>query len=129
MRKYFQLFTLGFLVVAGSSFPARAESGDSLIKKGYKVSQLTTNKAGKLGWNLNKDGTTFFCGMKNVGMIKNGKNGMVSFTSSGRVVKLDKATVLKSLGWKELPEAMPDYVDLKAGRITGRVVSGCRKIS
>ncbi|WP_422369728.1 hypothetical protein [Hoeflea sp.] len=116
-----------FLILCGLSAPASAANLDGLVGKGFDVSKLTTNRAGKLGWKLSKGGETYFCRMKNFGVIRNG-NGLISFTSGGRTVKIDKQTYLNSLGRKEMPKGTPDYVDLKSGRVDGKVAGRCSKM-
>lgn len=116
-----------FSFFCGLSVPASAANLDGLVSKGFAVSKLTKNSAGKLGWNLTKGSESYFCRMKNFGVITNG-NGLIAFTAAGRTMKVDKQTYLKSLGRKEMPKGIPDYVDLKSGRIDGKVAGRCSKV-
>ncbi|CUX13578.1 conserved hypothetical protein [Agrobacterium deltaense Zutra 3/1] len=58
-------------------------------------------------------------------MAYSGKNGMVSFTSAGRMISLDRNTVEKRLGGSL---NLPKYEDLKAGRLRTDDVGSCRKL-
>lgn len=127
MKKHFQWLSLTLYALAMAPGVAQAESFDSLVKKGYKISGLSKSKGGNPGWKLTKDREVFFCGMKGVGVMKHGRNGLIMFSASGRTITLDKETYLNGFGWKEMPKGTLDYADIKAGRITGRVVKNCLK--
>ncbi|WP_323689943.1 hypothetical protein [Rhizobium sp. AN64] len=91
------------LAVAFLSLPlvAQAASFRELSGQGYKVGALSSNKAGIRGWNLSRGSDRYFCEMRAT-MAYSGKNGMVSFTSAGRMITLDRATVEKKAG--QFPE-------------------------
>lgn len=114
------------LAVAFLSLPvvAQAASFKELSGQGYKVGALTNNKAGNQGWNLSKGSDRYFCEMRAT-MAYSGKKGIVSFTSAGRLIKLDRATVEKKVGGSL---DLPQYEDLKAGRLRADDVGSCRKL-
>lgn len=85
------LLAVAFL---SSPFAAQAASFKELSGQGYKVGTLSSNKAGIRGWNLSKGSDRYFCEMRAT-MAYSGKSGMVSFTSAGRMITLDRATVEK----------------------------------
>lgn len=114
------------LAVAFLSLPlaAQAASFKELSGQGYKVGALSSTKAGIRGWNLSRGSDRYFCEMRAT-MAYSGKNGMVSFTSAGRMITLDRATVEKRLGSSL---NLPKYEDLKAGRLRADDVGSCRKL-
>jgi hypothetical protein len=92
---------------------ASAESFPSLAKQGYSVGQLGRGKSGGLGWVVSKGGKQFFCRMR-ASLAYVGKKDMVSFTTSGRMITLDRAVYEASLGGPD--PTLPQLADLKAGR-------------
>ncbi len=115
------------LAVAFLSIPvvAQAASFKELSGQRYKVGALTNNRAGNQGWNLSKGSDRYFCEMRAT-MAYSGKKGIVSFTSAGRLIKLDRATVEKRVGGSL---DLPKYEDLKAGRLRADDVGSCRKLT
>lgn len=115
------------LAVAFLSIPvvAQAASFKELSGQDYKVGALTNNRAGNQGWNLSKGSDRYFCEMRAT-MAYSGKKGIVSFTSAGRLIKLDRATVEKRVGGSL---DLPKYEDLKAGRLRADDVGSCRKLT
>lgn len=115
------------LAVAFLSIPvvAQAASFKELSGQGYKVGALTNNRAGNQGWNLSKGSDRYFCEMRAT-MAYSGKKGIVSFTSAGRLIKLDRATVEKRVGGSL---DLPKYEDIKAGRLRADDVGSCRKLT
>jgi hypothetical protein len=121
----FSLFSsLIAVALLGSPVVAQAASFKELSGQGYKVGALSSNKAGIRGWNLSKGSDRYFCEMRAT-MAYSGKNGMVSFTSAGRMISLDRSTVEKRLGGSL---NLPKYEDLKAGRLRADDVGSCRKL-
>ncbi|MFK0205406.1 hypothetical protein [Agrobacterium sp. NPDC090283] len=113
------------VALLGSPVVAQAASFKELSGQGYKVGALSSNKAGIRGWNLSKGSDRYFCEMRAT-MAYSGKNGMVSFTSAGRMISLDRNTVEKRLGGSL---NLPKYEDLKAGRLRADDVGSCRKLT
>ncbi|WP_112816214.1 hypothetical protein [Ensifer sp.] len=101
---------------------ARAESLAQLEKQGYKVSKLTKNKAGSQGWVASNGDKRFFCRM-NVSIAVVSKKELVSITTAGRLIKLDRATFEASLGGPD--PSLPLWSDLQAGRVKAPHVKGC----
>lgn len=125
MTARFSLFSsLIAVALLGSPVVAQAASFKELSGQGYKVGALSSNKAGIRGWNLSKGSDRYFCEMRAT-MAYSGKNGMVSFTSAGRMISLDRNTVEKRLGGSL---NLPKYEDLKAGRLRADDVGSCRKL-
>ncbi len=125
MTARFSLFSsLIAVALLGSPVVAQAASFKELSGQGYKVGALSSNKAGIRGWNLSKGSDRYFCEMRAT-MAYSGKNGMVSFTSAGRMISLDRSTVEKRLGGSL---NLPKYEDLKAGRLRADDVGSCRKL-
>ncbi|MBB4402286.1 MULTISPECIES: hypothetical protein [Rhizobium/Agrobacterium group] len=125
MTARFSLFSLLIAVaLLGAPVVAQAASFKELSGQGYKVGALSSNKAGIRGWNLSKGSDRYFCEMRAT-MAYSGKNGMVSFTSAGRMISLDRNTVEKRLGGSL---NLPKYEDLKAGRLRTDDVGSCRKL-
>lgn len=126
MTARFSLFSsLIAVALLGSPVVAQAASFKELSGQGYKVGALSSNKAGIRGWNLSKGSDRYFCEMRAT-MAYSGKNGMVSFTSAGRMISLDRNTVEKRLGGSL---NLPKYEDLKAGRLRADDVGSCRKLT
>ncbi|CUX38838.1 MULTISPECIES: hypothetical protein [Agrobacterium] len=126
MTARFSLFS-SLIAAALLALPvvAQASSFKELSGQGYKVGALSSNKAGIRGWNLSKGSDRYFCEMRAT-MAYSGKNGMVSFTSAGRMISLDRNTVEKRLGGSL---NLPKYEDLKAGRLRVDDVGSCRKLA
>lgn len=126
MTARFSLFSsLVAVALLGLPVVAQAASFKELSGQGYKVGALSSNKAGIRGWNLSKGSDRYFCEMRAT-MAYSGKNGMVSFTSAGRMISLDRNTVEKRLGGSL---NLPKYEDLKAGRLRADDVGSCRKLT
>lgn len=113
------------MALLGLPVVVQAASFKELSGQGYKVGALSSNKAGIRGWNLSKGSDRYFCEMRAT-MAYSGKNGMVSFTSAGRMISLDRNTVEKRLGGSL---DLPKYEDLKAGRLRADDVGSCRKVT
>ncbi|UXT22826.1 hypothetical protein FY140_19185 [Agrobacterium tumefaciens] len=125
MTARFSLFSsLIAVALLGAPVVAQAASFKELSGQGYKVGALSSNKAGIRGWNLSKGSDRYFCEMRAT-MAYSGKNGMVSFTSAGRMISLDRNTFEKRLGGSL---NLPKYEDLKAGRLRADDVGSCRKL-
>ena len=125
MTARFSLFSsLIAVALLGLPVVVQAASFKELSGQGYKVGALSSNKAGIRGWNLSKGSDRYFCEMRAT-MAYSGKNGMVSFTSAGRMISLDRSTVEKRLGGSL---NLPKYEDLKAGRLRADDVGSCRKL-
>lgn len=113
---------LSMLAVPGVS---RAESFSRLAGQGYSVGPLAQGRSGGLGWVLSKGEQQFFCRMR-VSQAYVGRNGMVSFTSSGRMIKLDRATFEAAIGGPD--PSIPRLEDLKAGRLRPENVGSCAPV-
>jgi len=74
-----------------------AESYLNLLKQGYSAGKLVPGKSGNLGWVLSNGDQKFFCCL-NAGVAYAGKKEMVGFTTSGRMIKLDRAVFEASIG-------------------------------
>ena len=74
---------------------------------------------------LSKGDQQFFCRMR-VSQAYVGRNGMVSFTSSGRMIKLDRATFEAAIGGPD--PSIPRLEDLKAGRLRPENVGSCAPV-
>lgn len=122
MMKNISKFYLSFIACVILSAPTNAASYTSLEKKGYIIGPLTKGKSGKLGWFMKKGDVRYFCKSK-VSMALVGSKGLVSFTTSGRQLKLDRKTFEKTASIKGLPQLS----DIKAGRVTKREVGRCSK--
>lgn len=110
---------IGFALMPG---PAKAESLAQLEKQGYKVSKLTKNRAGLHGWIASNGDKRFFCRM-NVSIAVVSKKELVSITSAGNLVKLNRATFEATLGGPD--PSLPLWSDLQAGRVKAPHVKGC----
>lgn len=104
---------------------ANAESFTSLGRQGYAVGPMGQGKSGGLGWVVSKGGSKFFCRLK-ASMAYSGQNGMVSFTTSGRMIKLNRAVFESSIGGHDA--TIPQFSDLKSGRVRPGDVGPCSKI-
>ncbi|UNZ49446.1 MULTISPECIES: hypothetical protein [Agrobacterium] len=114
------------MVLLGLPATAHAASFHELSAQGYKASTLASNKAGVLGWTLSKGNSRYFC-RGELGVAYSGKNGMVSFSSSGRMITLDRKAFEKYMGGRDAN--LPRYEDLKAGRPRPDDVGPCQKLS
>ncbi len=101
---------------------AQAESYSVLAKQGYATGKLSRGKSGAWGWVVGNGEKKFFCRM-NVASAYVNKKEMVSFTASGRMLKIDRATYDRALGG---PDPNKPYLkDLQAGRVKAADVGGC----
>ena len=115
------------LVIAGALIPlihpveARAESFSELTAKGATVGKMTRNPAGLSGWVVTSNGKTYFCKW-NVSIAIVDAKTLVAFTSSGRMVKLDRG--LRKIDWRT------GQVDAKARGFEERSPAsvGCRAV-
>lgn len=122
---------IGFVFALAVSFAATVEVASaatfqSLVSQGYKSGGLVQNKAGIQGWLLKKGNDSVFCRM-NVSLVYVGKNGMASFTTGGRMIKLDKKTYMDYLNITDDP-TIPHLEDLKAGRPRPEDVGSCSPV-
>ncbi|MCX2725092.1 hypothetical protein [Roseibium salinum] len=121
--KRFALLSLSLAVFTGvSGQTAWAASYKNLASKGYKISKLTRSPSGSMGWYLTGEGKKYFC-LLNVGVVYIGETGMGIFTSSGRLIEVDRATYHKHQGVSKTDA--PQMSDLKAGRVRPRDVGVC----
>jgi hypothetical protein len=117
-------FVLGALTVglALKAGPASAESYQGLLKKGYTVGKMSQSKSGSLGWVLTgKDGKQF-CESR-VGLAVVDKKTLVGFTSSGRMITVNRAVFEASIGGPD--PSLPLLSDIKAGRVGPQHVGFC----
>lgn len=123
----FQFIRLTAVLLAMLAVPglSRAESFSRLAGQGYSVGPLAQGRSGGLGWVLSKGDQQFFCRMR-VSQAYVGRNGMVSFTSSGRMIKLDRATFEAAIGGPD--PSIPRLEDLKAGRLRPENVGSCAPV-
>ena len=126
IEKLFQFAFILALSFGSTIYPADAADFRSLISNGYKIGGLSQSKSGSQGWVLKKGKDTFFC-RANVSLVYVGKNGMASFTSSGRMIKLDKETYLNSMNMTH-DDTIPRLEDLKAGRPRPEDVGSCTSV-
>lgn len=119
--------SLSLLIAVVYATPAAADAFDRLVDKGYAVSKLSQGKSGLKGWYLTKKGEPrMFCRM-DVSMAINGKN-YIGFTTADREVGINGPTYREYLAARGAkPDPMPQYSDLKAGRVDGRWVGACSK--
>ncbi|MFK0272816.1 hypothetical protein ACIQUG_04040 [Ensifer sp. NPDC090286] len=122
---HISLKRLAAAAVSGLAFVpgiAQAESYSALTKQGYTTGKLARGKSGAWGWVVGNGERTFFCRL-NVASAYVNKKEMVSFTASGRMLKIDRATYDGALG---LPDPNKPYLkDLQAGRVKPADVGGC----
>jgi hypothetical protein len=104
---------------------ASAESFSKLAGQGYAVGPLGQGRSGGLGWVLSKGDKKFFCRMR-VSAAYRGRDGMVSFTSSGRMIAVDRATFEAAIGGPD--PTIPRLEDLKAGRVKPANVGSCAPV-
>lgn len=112
------------VLVACTALPTESQAAKykSLTSKGYKTGKLTKNQAGMMGWYVAGEGKKFFCKMK-VSQVYIGSTKMAQFTSSGRMITLNRKAFHESLGVKSLD--LPQLKDLKAGRPRPQDVGYC----
>jgi len=104
---------------------AQAESFSKLARQDYAVGKLTRGKSGAYGWIVSNGSKRFFCRL-NVSLAYVNKKEMVSLTSSGRIVKLDRATFEASIGGHD--PSIPQWSDLQAGRPKPADVGSCAPV-
>lgn len=104
---------------------AHAESFSKLARQGYAVGKLTKGKAGGYGWVLSDGSNRFFCRL-NVATAYVNEKEMVSITSSGRLVKVDRATYEEAIGGHD--PSIPQWSDLQAGRVEPAHVGSCSPV-
>jgi len=101
---------------------AQAESFSKLARQGYSVGKLTKSKAGNYGWIVSDGSKRFFCRL-NVSTAYVNEKEMISLTSSGRIVKVDRATFEEAIGGHD--PSIPQWSDLQAGRVEPAHVGSC----
>ena len=74
-----------------------AESFSKLTQQNYAIGKLTKGKAGGYGWVVSNGNTRFFCRL-NASLAYVNQKEMMSILSSGRTIKLDRATFEASIG-------------------------------
>lgn len=114
---------LAAVVVLSIGGAAQAASYASLVSQGYETGALTKNRAGIQGWTVRKGESAYFCRMA-AGMAYVGRTGLVSITSSGRRIKIDRAVWEASRGGAD--PSLPQLSDLEAGRLRPQDVGACR---
>ncbi|OLP57154.1 hypothetical protein BJF92_06395 [Rhizobium rhizosphaerae] len=123
MKKiYRNLAILSTLVSVMLPLEANAESFSQLTANGATVSKMTENQAGLAGWFVTSNGRKYFCKL-NVGLAIADAKTLVSFTSSGRMVKVDRVTYENHVGGPD--KSMPTLSDLKNGRLRPSDVGQC----
>lgn len=112
------------VLIACAAFPTESQAAKykSLKSKGYKTGKLTKNQAGLMGWYVSGEGKRFFCKMK-VSQVYIGSNKMAQFTSSGRMITMNREAHHKYIGAKSMD--LPQLKDLKAGRPRNQDVGYC----
>ena len=115
---------LGGLCLAAAAVPgvAHAASYSDLVAQGYRTSTLTKSRGGSPGWIVSGGGKKYFCRL-GASVVLSGKNGMVSITSSGRQIRLNKSAYEKATGGSDA--SLPHLENLKAGRPRPRDVRSC----
>lgn len=111
------------LLAVGLPGVAHAATYTSLVGDGYETSKMVESPGGSRGWYLAKGDDRYFCKM-NVSMVQGGPTGIASFTSSGRMLPLDKATVE---GMGATLSDFPRLSDLEAGKPPVDAVGGCSR--
>lgn len=119
------LAAIAFLALVLPATQGHAESYPKLIEQGYKTSTMTRGASGSFGWKVSNGEKKYFCRLK-ASTAYVGSTGMVSLTSSGRQIKLDRKTFDSQIGG---PDAnIPQLADLKAGKPKDRNVGVCSPI-
>ena len=95
---------------------AQAESYATLTKQGYATGKLSRGKSGAWGWVVGNGEKTFFCRL-NVASAYVNKKEMVSFTATGRMLKIDRATYDDALGGPCLLYTSPSPRDKRQSRM------------
>ncbi|OWV77184.1 hypothetical protein ATY76_04360 [Rhizobium sp. R339] len=113
---------IGLAVVPGI---AQAESFSKLAGQNYAVGKLTKSKAGAYGWVVSNGSKQFFCRM-DASLAYVSKKEMVSFTTSGRMIKVDRATFEARIGGPD--PSIPQWSDLQAGRVKPADVGSCTPV-
>ncbi|MBZ7921855.1 hypothetical protein [Ensifer adhaerens] len=114
--------TIGLALLPGI---AQAESYSTLAKQGYAIGKLAGGKSGAWGWVVANTEKKFLCRL-NVASAYVNQNEMVSFTASGRMLKIDRATYDAALGG---PKPNKPYLkDPQAGRVKPADVGGCQPL-
>ncbi|MBB4504648.1 hypothetical protein [Rhizobium leguminosarum] len=113
---------IGFAMMPGI---AQAESFSKLEKQGYAVGKLTKGKAGGYGWVISNSNKRFFCRL-NASLAYVNKKEMVSITSSGRLIKVDRATFETKIGGPD--PSIPQWSDLQSGRVKPDDVGSCTPV-
>ncbi|MBK5569497.1 hypothetical protein [Ensifer sp. SSB1] len=114
--------TIGLALLPGI---AQAESYSTLAKQGYAIGKLAGGKSGAWGWVVANTEKKFFCRLNVASAYVNQKE-MVSFTASGRMLKIDRATYDAALGG---PDPNKPYLkDPQAGRVKPADVGGCQPL-
>lgn len=99
-----------------------AETFSGLADKGFTTGKLTKSAGGSQGWVLSNGQDKYFCTMRAT-MAYTPGGGLVSFTSSGRQVKIDRKAFEKVLGGPD--KTIPQLSDLNAGKPKPRDVGAC----
>lgn len=115
-----------FVAVIAATGVAQAESFTKLTQQGYKLGKLTTGKSGLPGWIASNGTKQYFCKMK-VARAYIGEKGLIIFSTSGRPIKLDRATYEAAIGGPD--PSIPQLSDLKAGRVKPADVGYCLPLS
>ncbi|WP_064691611.1 hypothetical protein [Rhizobium aegyptiacum] len=110
---------IGFAAMSGV---AQAESFSRLAQQNYAVGKLTKGKAGGYGWVVSNGSKRFFCRL-NASLAYVNKKEMVGITSSGRLIKVDRATFEASIGGPD--PSIPQWSELQAGRVEPADVGSC----
>ncbi|WP_245506360.1 hypothetical protein [Rhizobium leguminosarum] len=121
---------VGLVVAAAIGFAfmpgfAQAESFSKLEKQGYAVGKLTKGKAGGYGWIISNSNKRFFCRL-NASLAYVSKKEMVGITSSGRLIKVDRATFEAKIGGPD--PSIPQWSDLQSGRVKPDDVGSCTPV-
>ena len=98
---------------------------EKLKAENYATSAITKNAAGQRGWQVSNGEKTYFCKMAATKAL-DGQDGLVIFSSSGRMLPADKDVYMTSVGIKEVDA--PQWSDLEAGRPRSQDVGACRLI-
>ncbi|WP_042954319.1 hypothetical protein [Rhizobium leguminosarum] len=110
---------IGFAVLPSI---AQAESFSKLAAQNYAIGKLTKGKAGGYGWVVSNGSKRFFCRL-DASLAYVNKKEMVSILSSGRLIKVDRATFEASIGGPD--PSIPQWSDLQAGRVKPADVGSC----
>ncbi|MEN0000590.1 MAG: hypothetical protein AAF940_06875 [Pseudomonadota bacterium] len=117
---------LAFAIVLVFADDAEARNFKKLTADGYAVGELTRNAGGKWGWYLQKQEMRYFCRMGRVSIVRVGANGLATFTSSGRLISMDKDTFVANVGVNEY-QKLPRYENLQSGSVEAGLVGRCAK--